>query len=180
VVWHFWPLQQQDLYIWLNSTVSGLLTLDLIFELYLLLLSNSVDINLTVNNNMTEPSVDSAFDNIKQAESAGADISNLVERFNNALELLHQAQISSSNKSCSSYTNCVADAQEIFSQISNESASFREHAGRDFYYNVVGIFALYAPLGAFLISFFTLYSYKSWKSYQIKKFLDLEIREKSN
>ena len=77
-------------------------------------------------------------------------------------------------------TNCVADAQEIFSQITNESASYIEHAGRDFYYNVVRIFALYAPLGAFLISFFGLYSYKSWKSYQIKKFLDLEIREKSN
>jgi hypothetical protein len=179
VVWHSWPLQQQDLYIWLNNTVSGLLTLDLIFELYLLLLSNSVDINLTVNN-MTQPSVDTAFDNIRQAEIAGADVSNLVERFNYALELLHQGQISSSNKSCSSYTNCVADAQEIFSQITNESASYREHAGRDFYYNVVGIFALYAPLGAFLISFFGLYSYKSWKSYQIKKFLDLEIREKSN
>jgi hypothetical protein len=156
-----------------------LLTLDLIFELYLLLLSNSVDINLTVNN-MTQPSVDTAFDNIRQAEIAGADVSNLVERFNYALELLHQGQISSSNKSCSSYTNCVADAQEIFSQITNESASYRENAGRDFYYNVVGIFALYAPLGAFLISFFGLHSYKSWKSYQIKKFLDLEIREKSN
>ena len=129
MVWHSWPLQQQDLYIWLNNTVSGLLTLDLIFELYLLLLSNSVDINLTVNN-MTQPSVDTAFDNIRQAEIAGADVSNLVERFNYALELLHQGQISSSNKSCSSYTNCVADAQEIFSQITNESASYREHAGR--------------------------------------------------
>lgn len=155
-----------------------MLTLDLIFELYLLLLSNSVDINLTVNN-MTQPSVDTAFDNIRQAENAGADVSTLVERFNSALELLHQAQISS-KKSCSSYTNCVADAQEIFSQITNESASYREHAGRNFYFNVVGIFALYAPLGAFLISFFGLYSYKSWKSYQIKKFLDLEIKEKSN
>jgi hypothetical protein len=168
------------LYIWLNNTVSGLLTLDLILELYLLLLSNSADINLTANNNMTQTSVDTAFDNMKQAESAGADVSNLVERFNDALGLLHQAQISSFNKSCSSYTNCIADAQEIFSQITNESASYREHAGRDFYYNVFGIFALYAPLGAFLISFFGLYSYKSWKSYQIKKFLDLEIREIGN
>jgi hypothetical protein len=180
VVWYFWPLQPQNLYIWLNNTVSGLLTLDLILELYLLLLSNSIDINLTANNNMTQTSVDTAFDNMKQAESAGADVSNLVERFNDALELLHQAQISGFNKSCSSYTNCIADAQEIFSQITNESASYREHAGRDFYYNVFGIFALYAPLGAFLISFFGLYSYKSWKSYQIKKFLDLEIREIGN
>ena len=155
-----------------------MLTLYLLFEIYLLLLSNSVDINQPVNN-ITQTSVESAFNNIRQAEIAGADVSNLVVRFNDALKLLQQTQQSPS-RSCSSNSNCIGDAHEIFSSIISASATNREHAEHNSYNKIIMTFAIYAPLGAFMISLFALYSYKSWRSYQIKKLLGLEIKKKRN
>ncbi|MFQ5940561.1 MAG: hypothetical protein ACE5KA_02535 [Nitrososphaerales archaeon] len=123
-------------------------------------------------------SAELALNSIKEAAAAGADVSEPVERFNLALSLLHQAN-TDDFENCS-YNECVTRANKIFIGISQDSTILREQTQDASNYQRMMTFAFYAPLAAFTSSILCLYSYNAWKSYQVKKFLDMEVSEKED
>lgn len=156
------------------------MNLELLIGTVLLLVANGADISAEQDDmSLTNTSADITLKSIKQAEIAGADVSDLVKRFNYALDLLQQAEISDF-RSCASYSDCIQKANTTFISITHDSELLREQAQETSDYQRIMSFALYAPLGAFTASIAGLYSFKIWKSYQVKKFLDMEIREKGN
>ncbi len=116
-----------------------------------------------------------ALDDITEAVSAEADVTNLIERFNTGLDIVRDKEISQFVM-CSE-PDCVTKGSEMFASISYDSASLKATARERSNYEKVIRFAVYAPVGAFITSFSTLYAYNSWKTRQIGRFLDMEIRE---
>jgi hypothetical protein len=126
----------------------------------------------------SDPSMDQALKSINEASAEGADVSVLVERFNYALNFLREAEISDT-KNCS-YDECVPRANEIFMSIIDDATILKEKAKEVSVHERMLTFILFAPLSAFTASILGIYSYIAWKSYQMKKFLNMEIREKEN
>jgi hypothetical protein len=143
--------------------------------LFLLIASNS---NMVMENHMTiaSKSADLALKGIQDAERYGADVSILIEKFNRALGLIEQAN-TSDYVTCFDYDNCLDSAITVFNSISNDSVFLKDEANRLSVYRNVTVMGIYLPLIAFFSLLVIFYLYKTWKSFQKDKFLNMQIKE---
>jgi hypothetical protein len=118
-------------------------------------------------------SADIALQAIRDAEATGADVSELVDKFNVALDQLRQAEESHFD-SCVSRDDCIASANRIFESIENEAHKLSDEAKNSLYQRILSS-EVYAVVIAFGMSLGLLYVYKHYKSYQLRKFLDMDI-----
>jgi len=143
--------------------------------LLLLLLVNNTRYSNALETSMPK-SAASALDGIQQAEASGAEVSELINRFNNAMDLLEQAE-TSDFRSCNSYDECIQSADKMFVDIANDAAMSKQQT-ENLKNEEVASSVLYAIIVAFVISFLALSLYRLGKQYQMQRFLDMEIREK--
>lgn len=118
-------------------------------------------------------SADIALQAIRDAEAARADVSELVHQFNVALDQLRQAGESQFD-SCVSRDDCIASANRIFESVENEAHKLSDEAKNSLYQRMLNS-EVYAVVIAFGMSLGLLYVYKHYKSYQLRKFLDMDI-----
>ncbi len=115
-------------------------------------------------------SINSAIIAIREADSVGADTSDLTSRLNNALE---EAQ-SLGPDSCGSSDECTNNLNEIVKSIANDAKILKDNANVASNIQIV-IATACAIAGAFAGSYFAIYCYSWWKSSQLRRFLDMEI-----
>lgn len=128
-------------------------------------------------NNLMSTSPELAVESIKDAQIAGADVSDLVSDFNIALDLLDQADKSNFN-SCNSYEDCDEKALQIFVEITNDAHLMKEQAEVASSLQKSVNLGVYAPTTALIVSVSGYLSLKEWKSRQIERLLEMEIRKK--
>jgi hypothetical protein len=122
-------------------------------------------------------SADLALSGIQDAERNGAEISPLIEKFNTALGLIEQAN-TSKYATCFGYDNCLDSATTIFNSISKDSVILKDEANRLSDYKNLIVMGICLPLIAFFSLLFIFYLYKTWKSFQKDKFLNMQIKER--
>ena len=151
--------------------------MNILASIFLLLIANNS--NIVMENHMATAlkSADLALRDIQDAERNGAEISPLIEKFNTALGLIEQAN-TSKYATCFGYDNCLDSATNIFNSISKDSVILKDEANRLFSYMNVIVMGIYLPLIAFSSLLFIFYLYKTWKSFQKDKFLNMQIKER--
>jgi hypothetical protein len=151
--------------------------MNILVSIFFLLIANNS--NIVMENHMATAlkSADLALRDIQDAERNGAEISLLIEKFNTALGLIEQAN-TSKYATCLGYDNCLDSATTIFNSISEDSLILKDEANRLSSYTNVIVIGIYLPLSAFFSLLFIFYLYKTWKSVQKDKFLNMQIKER--
>jgi hypothetical protein len=151
--------------------------MNILVSIFFLLIANNS--NIVMENHITTAykSADLALEGIQDAERYGADISVLTEKFNKALGLIEQAN-TSNYVTCFGYDNCLDSAITIFNSISKDSVILKDEANRLSGYRNVTVMGIGLPLIAFFSLLFIFYLYKTWKSLQKDKFLNMQIKER--
>jgi len=120
------------------------------------------------------PSLDYAIVTIQAADRAGVDTSQLVSRLNIGIQLLEQGN-NSQFDSCSSASDCTNRANQIFLSVTEEANELRNKA--DFAANLELLSSIaYSIIISSIIPFIAIYCYNKWKSLELKRFMDMEIR----
>ena len=149
----------------------------LLLSTILLLVANNADIDIMRDNSLIATSSDLAVNSIRNAELAGTDISDLVNNYNVALDLIDQAEKSKFD-SCSSHEDCYEKAIKIFMQITVDADLLKEKGEMASSYAKLINIVVYSPVIAFATSIVGYTSFRAWKSNQVKRLLEMEIREK--
>lgn len=127
--------------------------------------------------NLISASPELVVESIKDAQIAGAEVSDLVSSFNIALDLIEQADKSNFN-SCSSYEDCNEKALQIFVKVTNDAHLMKEQAEAASTLQKSVNLSVYAPIAAFIVAVIGYLSFKEWKSRQVKRLLEMEIEKK--
>src|SRR5574341_1043082 len=131
----------------------------LITNILLLMVSTGTD----NENNLISVSPELAVESIKDAQIAGADVSDLVNSFNIALDLIEQADRSNFD-SCKSYEDCNERAMQIFAKITNDAYLLKEQAEAASTFQKSMNLMVYAPITTFIVSVIGYLSFNKWKS----------------
>jgi hypothetical protein len=119
-----------------------------------------------------------ALKSIKSAEAAGADVSDLVARFNVALSLQKEAE-RGNYVSCSSYDQCIVASNSMMLAIVEDATLVGNQAtARNEQANVM-TFTLFVPLGSFAASILIVIIYKSWQSRRAKSYQEMDVHQRS-
>jgi len=151
--------------------------MNILVSIFFLMIANNSNIVIEDHTATAFKSADLALSGIQDAERNGAEISPLIEKFNTALGLIEQAN-TSKYTTCFSYDSCLDSATTIFNSISNDSVILKEKANSTSGYLNVIVMGIFLSLIAFFSLLFIFYLYKSWKSFQKDKFLDMQIKER--
>ena len=121
---------------------------------------------------------DQALKSINSAEAAGADVTELVARFNVAIDLQQQAE-RATYTSCSSYDVCIIQANNMMlsvvedaSILANQAVAKREQAN-------VMTFTVYVPVGSFVTSVVIVVLYRAWQSRRSKRYQEMDIHQRT-
>jgi hypothetical protein len=136
-----------------------------------------VTIHASAQTIINESSINSAVGGIQRAAALGANVSALIYEFNLGLDFLRQAQ-DSNFRNCSYIEDCQIQASERFVSISEESAILMQQSEDALNYNRIITYGLIVPFAAFVASLSIVCLFKVWKSYKIKRFLDMEINKR--
>lgn len=119
-----------------------------------------------------------ALKSIKSAEAAGANISDLVARFNVALDLQRQAERGQYTE-CASYDACIVESNNMMLAIVEEATSLGNQAtARNEQANVM-TFTVYVPLGSLAASILIVVLYRAWQSRRAKSLQEMNIHQRS-
>ena len=151
--------------------------MNILVSIFFLLIANNSNIVMENHTATAFKSADLALGGIQDAERNGAETSPLIEKFNTALGLIEQAN-TSKYTTCFGYDSCLDGATTIFSSIRNDSVILKEQAKRTSGYMNVIVMGIFLPLIAFFSLLFIFYLYKTWKSFQKDKFLNMQIKER--
>ncbi|GIU71711.1 MAG: hypothetical protein KatS3mg003_1190 [Candidatus Nitrosocaldaceae archaeon] len=109
--------------------------------------------------------------NIRNAESNGADVKDLVEKYNRALSILNEIN-SNEFVSCPSYDICMEEINNILEEINNVNLPSKQATD-------LSIF-IYAIIAAIIASFALTLSYKMLVYYRTRNFMMKRIRIKED
>jgi hypothetical protein len=151
--------------------------MNILVSIFFLLIANNSNIPMENHIATAFKSADLALSGIQDAERNGAEVSPLIEKFNTALGLIEQAN-TSNYFTCFGYDDCLDSAVTIFNSISKDSTILKDEANRISSYKNFTVMGIYLPLIAFFSLLFIFYLYKSWKSFQKEKFLNMQIKER--
>jgi hypothetical protein len=151
--------------------------MNILVSIFFLLIANNSNIVMENHMETAFKSADLALSGIQDAERNGAEISPLIEKFNTALGLIEQAN-TSKYATCFGYDNCLDSATTIFNSISKDSVILKDEANRLSDYKNLIVMGICLPLIAFFSLLFIFYLYKTWKSFQNDKFLNMQIKER--
>ena len=154
----------------------------LIFGSFLLLLTATIitttaSSSYSIQNDERDSSntlIQLATKNVQEAADAGVDVSSLIERFNNAIGVLGEAQKPDSN-ACS-FQACITEANKVLESVVHDATVLKQQAENPRVTN----FIVLAPLGAFVGALLANYLYRKWRLHLNNKFMDMEIREKQD
>jgi hypothetical protein len=160
----------------------------LIFGSFLLLLTTTIITTTTIasssysilndERDSSNTLIQLATKNVQEAADAGADVSSLIEKFNNAIGVLGEAQEPDSN-ACS-FQACITETNKVLESVVHDATVLKQQAENESYYRRVTNFIVLAPLGAFVGALLTNYLYRKWRLHLNNKFMDMEIREKQD
>jgi hypothetical protein len=119
-------------------------------------------------------SLNLALNAIQDAESAGADISDLMIEFNSAADFLKQVQ-TSEYSSCTSQDDCISNAESKFSQIIEDAKALKTESNESYIIKIL-MQELYIVAGSSIIAFISTASYLHWRAAQLHRFLEKKIR----
>jgi hypothetical protein len=151
--------------------------MNILASIFFLLIANNSNIFMENHMTIAYKSADLALKGIQDAERYGADISILTEKFNKALGLIEQAN-TSNYVTCFGYDNCLDSAITIFNSISKDSVILKDETNRLSGYKNATVMGICLPLITFFSLLFIFYLYKTWKSFQKDKFLNMQIKER--
>lgn len=109
--------------------------------------------------------------NIRNAESNGADVKDLVDKYNRALSILNEIN-SNEFVSCPSYDICMEEINNILEEINNANLVNKQASD-------LSIF-IYAIIAAVIASFVLTFSYKILVYYRTRNFMMKRIRIKED
>ena len=119
-----------------------------------------------------------ALKSIKSAEAAGADVSDLVARFNVALDLQKEAELGN-YVSCPSYDQCIVASNNMMLAIVEDATNVGNQAtARNEQANVM-TFTVYVPLGSFVASLLIVITYRAWQSRRAKSYQGMDVHQRS-
>jgi len=151
--------------------------IELLISIVLLLTAYNTDSNIDKESTSITTSAEIAFKSINQAQLAGADVSDLVKRFNTALDLIDRSEKSMFD-SCSSNKDCNDKAITMFVEITNDAHFLKEQVKDLASFQKLVNLGIYTPLSAFVTSVAGYWSFKAWKSHNARRFLEMEIKVK--
>jgi hypothetical protein len=115
-----------------------------------------------------------ALQNIRNAEAAGADVSDLVARFNSAVQLQDQAT-SGRFVDCKSYDECIINSNNILLSVVEDSSSLANKTTADNDQANMMTFAVYVPVASFVLSLAIVVMFKLWKTRRAKRYQGMDI-----
>jgi hypothetical protein len=118
-----------------------------------------------------------ALKSIKSAEASGADVSALIERFNMALDLQHQAE-AKVYESCPNYNRCIAQSNTVMLSIVEDATVLGNEATASIEQASVLTFAVYVPAGAFALSVAVVMLHRAWSSRRAERYQKMDIHQK--
>lgn len=119
-----------------------------------------------------------ALKSIKSAEAAGADVSDVIARFNIALDLQRQAERGTFT-SCPSYDECIVQANDMMLAIVDDSSSLANQATAKNQQANVMMFTVYVPFGSFGASVLIVVVYRAWQHRRSERYQEMDIHQKS-
>ena len=148
-----------------------------IYDSYAATSGNQIDMGTTAvfEDDEMSSKINSALGAIHDAEDSGADVSTLVDQFNIAIDQLRSAE-GPDYGSCGSYEHCVDNANQIFASIVNDAKELGQNAEMKHYENVLKML-IYAVIIAFALSSLGVYLYGRYRSSELRRFLEMEVRE---
>lgn len=115
-----------------------------------------------------------ALRSIKSAEAAGADVSDLVARFDIAIDLQQQAE-NGSYKDCPSYNECIVRSNDMLLSIVEDATTLGNQAtSRNEQWKLM-MFTVYVPLGSFVLSLAIVLFYRAWQNRRSKAYQEMDI-----
>lgn len=124
--------------------------------------------------NILAATTSQALRNIQSAEAAGADVSDLVTRFNSALELQDQAA-SGRFVDCQSYDECIIESNNILLSVVEDSSSLAIKTTAESEQAKLMMFAVYAPVGSFIVSVAVVAIFRMWQSRRARRYQEMDI-----
>jgi hypothetical protein len=119
-----------------------------------------------------------ALKSIKSAEAAGAYVSDLVARFNVALDLQKQAEMGN-YLTCPSYDQCIITSNNMMLAIVEDATLVGNQAtARNEQANVM-TFTVFVPLGSFAASILIVIIYRAWQSRRAKSYQEMDVHQRS-
>lgn len=109
---------------------------------------------------------DLAINAIKDAESEGADVSILVERFNKAESII-------ASKECDE--SCIKEHDSLLQSIIEDANRLKSEVRESKLINNSILFSIYIPLITFVISLGVFWLYNFITDYNVQKFMSMEI-----
>lgn len=119
-----------------------------------------------------------ALKSIKAAEAAGADVTGLVARFNEALSLQSQAD-SGDFAGCSSHDDCLVKSNDMMLAIVEDATALGNQATAKNEQANVMLFTVYVPAGSFMASLCIVIAYRTWQSRRQKRYQEMDIDQRS-
>lgn len=115
-----------------------------------------------------------ALRSIKSAEAAGADVSDLIARFNVAIDLQQQAE-NGSYKDCPSYNECIVRSNNMLLTIVEDATTLGNQATSSTEQAKLMMFTVYVPFGSFAASLGIVLIYKAWQDRRSKRYQKMDI-----
>ncbi len=133
------------------------------FIILLVLLMNANNMNVDVVTNL-------AIESIKDAEKNGADVSELIGRFNKANSLLMDE--------CDEA--CMTNYNSMLESIINDAKILKEKNNEQRMMTSILVFGIYVPITVLGLSIVVVYIYNFVEEYNIRKFMNMEIEYKDD
>jgi hypothetical protein len=132
------------------------------------------------NNDIDERSlIDEAHESIKQAELSGANISDQIVEFNNAIKLINEAALGSfDSQVCTGSSECIDQANQILQSVITQSNNLEKQSEQASIMKLITSYAVIAPIGAFVAAIIVVYCYMMWKSRKINGISRMEVKRK--
>ena len=119
-----------------------------------------------------------ALKSIKNAEASNADVSDLVERFNAAIDLQEQAE-RGVYESCPSYNECIVQSNSMMLTIVEDSSLLGNQLTARIEQSNAMTFSVYVPVGSFALSVVIVLTYRAWISRRSKRYQAMDIHQRS-